>query len=89
MSEKIYDVPADWKQRAFVDDAKYRDMYAASLKDPNAFWAEQAKRIHWMKSFTKVKNTSFAKDERLDQMVRGRRHQRRLQLHRPASAYAR
>ena len=61
MSEKIYDVPADWKRRAFVDEAKYREMYAASLKDPNAFWAEQAKRIHWMKPFTKVKNTSFAK----------------------------
>ncbi len=61
MSEKVYDVPADWKRRAFVDEAKYRDMYAASLKDPNAFWGEQAKRIHWMKPFTKVKNTSFAK----------------------------
>jgi acetyl-CoA synthetase len=59
MSEKIYEVPAQWKQRAFVDDAKYRDMYTRSLKDPNAFWAEQAKRIHWMKSFSKVKNTSF------------------------------
>jgi hypothetical protein len=22
MSEKIYDVPAEWKQRAFIDDAK-------------------------------------------------------------------
>ncbi len=61
MSEKIYDVPAEWKKRAFIDDAKYQEMYAASLKDPNAFWAEQAKRIHWMKHFTKVKNTSFDK----------------------------
>jgi acetyl-CoA synthetase len=61
MSEKIYDVPAEWKKRAYVEDAKYREMYAASIKDPNAFWAEQAKRIHWMKHFTKVKNTSFAK----------------------------
>ena len=61
MSEKIYDVPLDWRKRAFIDDAKYREMYAASLKDPNAFWAEQAKRIHWMKAFTKVKNTSFDK----------------------------
>jgi acetyl-CoA synthetase len=61
MSEKIYDVPADWKKRAFIDDAKYQAMYAASLKDPNAFWAEQAKRIHWYKDFSKVKNTSFAK----------------------------
>jgi acetyl-CoA synthetase len=59
MSEKIYEVPAEWKQRAFIDDAKYRDMYARSLKDPNTFWAEQAKRIHWMRPFSKVKSTSF------------------------------
>jgi acetyl-CoA synthetase len=59
MSEKIYEVPAEWKQRAFIDDAKYRDMYARSIKETDAFWAEQAKRIHWMKPFSKVKNTSF------------------------------
>jgi acetyl-CoA synthetase len=59
MSEKIYEVPAEWKKRALVDDAKYRAMYERSIKDPNAFWAEEAKRIHWMKPFSKVKNTSF------------------------------
>jgi acetyl-CoA synthetase len=59
MSEKIYEVPAEWKQRALVDDAKYRDMYARSIKDPDGFWGEQAKRIHWMRPFSKVKNTSF------------------------------
>ncbi len=58
--EKIYDVPADWKRRAFLDDAKYQEMYARSIKDPDAFWAEQAKRIDWIKPFTKVKNTSYA-----------------------------
>src|SRR5215472_8325392 len=61
MSEKIYDVPADWQKRAFIDDAKYKEMYAASIKNPDAFWAEHAKRIHWMKPFTKVKNASYAK----------------------------
>src|SRR5881409_3051859 len=60
MSEKIYDVSADWSKRAWVDDAKYRDMYARSLNDPNGFWAEQAKRVGWMKPFTKVENASFA-----------------------------
>jgi len=62
MSEKIYEVPAEWKQRAFVDAAKYQAMYNQSIRDPNGFWGEQAKRIHWMKPFTKVKNTSFAQD---------------------------
>ena len=57
--EKIYDVPADWRKRAYVDDAKYQEMYARSIKDPNGFWAEQAKRIDWIKPFSKVKNTSY------------------------------
>jgi acetyl-CoA synthetase len=60
MSEKIYDVPAEWAKRAFIDSAKYQEMYARSVNDPNGFWAEQAKRIGWMKPFTKVENTSFA-----------------------------
>ncbi|HEY6258389.1 MAG TPA: AMP-binding protein, partial [Xanthobacteraceae bacterium] len=59
MSDKIYEVPAEWKRRAFIDDVKYRDMYARSIKDPDAFWREEAKRIHWMKPFHRVKNTSF------------------------------
>ena len=33
MSDKTYPVPAEWKSRGYVDDAKYRDMYARSLKD--------------------------------------------------------
>ncbi len=59
MSDKIYDVPPAWQKRAFADKAKYQEMYARSIKDPNGFWAEQAKRIDWIKPFTKVKNTSF------------------------------
>jgi len=57
--EKIYDVPADWRKRAYADDAKYHELYARSIKDPNGFWAEQAKRIDWIKPFSKIKNTSY------------------------------
>src|SRR5215204_2525444 len=60
MSDKIYDVSADWAKRAYVDDAKYREMYARSVSDPNGFWAEQARRLDWMKPFHKVENVSFA-----------------------------
>ena len=59
MSDKVYEIPADWAKRAFIDSAKYRAMYDRSLADPNGFWAGEAKRIHWFKPFTKVKNTSF------------------------------
>jgi acetyl-CoA synthetase len=59
MSDKIYDVPAEWKKRAWLDDAKYLEMYARSINDPDAFWAEQAKRIHWYKAPTKIKNSTY------------------------------
>ena len=59
MSEKIYDVSAEWAKRAYVDDTKYKAMYAQSVDDPNGFWAEQAKRLDWVKAPTKIKNTSF------------------------------
>ena len=60
--DKIYEIPAEWKQRGFIDDAKYQEMYKRSVADPNGFWGEHAKRITWMKPFTKVKNTSYAPD---------------------------
>ena len=60
MSEKIYDVSAEWAKRAWIDDAKYREMYERSVKDPNGFWAEQAKRVDWVKAPHKIENVSFA-----------------------------
>jgi acetyl-CoA synthetase len=59
MSEKVYEVPVDWAKRAWADAATYEEMYANSIKDPDAFWGEQGKRIHWFKPYTKVKNVSF------------------------------
>jgi acetyl-CoA synthetase len=59
---KIYDVPAGWAARAYVDDALYQAMYAASVTDPEAFWSEHGRRIDWMKPYTRAKNTRFAPD---------------------------
>ncbi len=59
MSEKIYPVSWEWKAHAFVDDAKYNEMYRRSVDDPNGFWAEHGRRIDWIKPFTKVKNASY------------------------------
>ena len=59
MSDKIYPVAPGWKQRATIDNAKYSELYAWSVADPDSFWAEQARRIDWIKPFTRVKNTSF------------------------------
>ena len=62
MSDRAYDVPAEWAKRAWVNAAKYEEMYKRSLSDPEGFWAEQGKRIDWFTPFSKVKNTSFDVD---------------------------
>ena len=56
-------VPADWAQNALVDEAKYNEMYAQSIDDPEAFWGEQGKRIDWIKPYTQVKDVSYARDD--------------------------
>src|SRR2546423_4745110 len=62
MSDKVYDVPPEWTSRAIIKAPDYRAMYARSIADPNGFWAEQAKRIHWYQTPSKIKNTSFGPD---------------------------
>jgi acetyl-CoA synthetase len=47
------------ERRAHVDAATYERMYAASVENPEAFWAEQGKRLSWSKPYTRVKNTRF------------------------------
>jgi len=63
METQIYPVPAATKDRALIDKARYEEMYARSVDDNEAFWAEQAQRLDWIKPFTKVKDVSFAKDD--------------------------
>jgi acetyl-CoA synthetase len=60
MSEMLYKVPASWSASAYVDRAKYQDMYARSVQDPEGFWGEHGKRIDWIKPYSRVKRTSFA-----------------------------
>ena len=61
MSEhKVYPVSADWARSARIDARKYAQMYEESVKDPQAFWTREGKRIDWIKPYTKVKSTSYA-----------------------------
>ncbi|MEO0913499.1 MAG: acetate--CoA ligase [Pseudomonadota bacterium] len=43
-----------------ADAAKYKEMYAASIADPAAFWGEEGKRLDWIKPYSTVKNVSYA-----------------------------
>ncbi|MSP42317.1 MAG: acetate--CoA ligase [Alphaproteobacteria bacterium] len=58
-NDQVFPVPAEWAKKAYVNDAGYQAMYEASVRDPVAFWAEQGKRIDWMKPYTKIRDVSF------------------------------
>lgn len=61
MSE-IYPVPEEFKKTARTVEEDYLKRYQHSIEQPEEFWAEEAKRIDWIKPFTQVKNSSFAAD---------------------------
>src|SRR6185436_15800808 len=52
MSDELIAVSPDWAKRAYVDDAKYKAMYEASIKDPAKFWGEHGKRVDWIKPYS-------------------------------------
>ena len=56
---KTYPVPETFAKQANLTPEKYREMYAASIADPAAFWGEQGKRLDWIKPYTIVKDVSW------------------------------
>ena len=61
--EKVYPVPVDFAAKAWIDDARYREMYQRSIDDPEGFWAEQAEEfVSWYKKWDTVSDWSFDKD---------------------------
>ncbi len=65
-NDPLFPVPAEWAKKAYVDNTKYLAMYEASVKNPDAFWAEQGKRIDWIRPYSKVRDVSFnARDFRI------------------------
>jgi acetyl-CoA synthetase len=55
-------VPDALARSAWLDAAGYDRLYAESLRDPEKFWGEQGKRLHWSKQYKRVKNASFTGD---------------------------
>ena len=61
--EMIFPVAQTVADRALIDNETYLKMYDDSLADPDHFWGVQGKRIDWMTPYTKVKNTTFGRNE--------------------------
>jgi len=59
MSTDVYPVPEKFAAMARIRHDDYDRLYADSLRDPDAFWGEAAKRLDWMRAPTQVKDVSY------------------------------
>ncbi len=59
----VYKVLENFASDALIDKDEYIKMYNESINDSEGFWKKHAKRINWIKSFSKVKDISFAKSD--------------------------
>ena len=64
---KTYPVIPAAKERTHVDQQRYQEMYSQSVEDNTGFWSEQARRINWIKPFSKVRDVSW---DRKDVFIR-------------------
>lgn len=52
---RVFPAPAEFAAKAHVGSmAAYEELYARSVADPEAFWGEVARELHWFKPWTKV-----------------------------------
>ena len=58
----FFPVKPEVAETALVNEAAYARLYEQSVKDPDAFWGEQGKRIDWIKPYTKVKDVDYNND---------------------------
>jgi acetyl-CoA synthetase len=55
----LYPVPPEFAAAARIDKATYDRLYAESIADPQAFWRRVAKRLDWIRPYSKIKDVSF------------------------------
>lgn len=60
MSDKLFKVPVDWAKNSYVNQSSYEAKYKESVNNNEKFWADEGKRIHWFKPYTKIKEIIYS-----------------------------
>ena len=60
MSDKLFKVPAGWAKNSYVNQSSYETKYKESINNNEKFWADEGKRIHWFKPYTKIKEVIYS-----------------------------
>jgi acetyl-CoA synthetase len=61
--EIIFKVPGSFKKKALIDKKGYEKKYNESVKNNEAFWAKEGKRIDWIKPYSKIKGVTYSKNK--------------------------
>ena len=61
----VFPVPASIAKSALITEEKYNAMYKESVENPEKFWAEHGKRLHWSKPYTQVKDVDYNDNARI------------------------
>jgi acetyl-CoA synthetase len=64
-TDTLFPVRPEIAAHAHVTKAQYDDIYARAKADPAKFWAEEGKRVAWMKPPTKILSGDFTGDVRV------------------------
>ena len=59
----IVKVSESWSKQAFANKSKYQKKYNLSLRENDKFWKKEAKRISWIKPYTKIKDVKYSKED--------------------------
>src|SRR4051812_19415656 len=57
---RLFPPPAEFVAKAHINSAERDRLAEWARRDPDGFWAEQAKSLHWFKPWTKVLDWSNA-----------------------------
>ena len=68
--KKLYPVAERGPHTTHAAPEDYQRMYAESINDPDAFWAEQGKRLDWMTPFTTVKSVDYGNGSGTDVQIK-------------------
>ena len=61
--ELIIKTKSDWIKNGIVNKKKYEKKYNDSIKNNEAFWKKEGKRITWIKPYKKIKDVKYSKSE--------------------------
>jgi len=64
--ELIIKTKPEWIKSSLANKSQYQNKYKDSIKNNNAFWKKEGKRITWIKPYKKIKDVKYStKDVRI------------------------